>query len=166
MSRQNIINILTLNMIRMEFKDPDVLQVFDNYPEKVRAKLMFLRSMIFDTAEKIEGVGKLHETLKWGEPSYLTPETKSGSTVRINWKEPMGNSYAIYFKCTTSLVLRFKELYPDHEHRITEILSLKHTGSVMMRLNETIITIGLLLSILDPIFSKGSIPYPFQYPET
>lgn len=73
---------------------------------------MFLRKLIFDTAANTDEVGELEETLKWGGPSYLTPETKSGSTVRINWKEDLGDSYAIYFKCTSLLVPTFKELYP------------------------------------------------------
>lgn len=73
---------------------------------------MFLRRLIFETAATTEGVGELEETLKWGEPSYLTPQTKSGSTVRINWKESLGDRYAIYFKCTTPLVSTFKEMYP------------------------------------------------------
>ena len=37
---------------------------------------MFLRQLIFETAAATEVVGELEETLKWGEPSYLTPKTK------------------------------------------------------------------------------------------
>ena len=59
----------------------EVTAVFNSYPQKVKAKLLFLRQLIFDTAESIEGVGEIEETLKWGEPSYLTPISKSGSTI-------------------------------------------------------------------------------------
>jgi hypothetical protein len=72
---------------------------------------MFLRQLIFETAAATEGVGELEETLKWGEPSYLTPKTKSGSTIRINWKKSQEEQYAIYFKCTANLVPAFKEKY-------------------------------------------------------
>lgn len=96
-----------------EFDNPDVAAVFDRYPAHMREKLLFLRQLIFDTAAETNGVGALEETLKWGEPSYLTPETKSGSTVRINWKPALENQYAIYFKCTTTLVESFREKYPD-----------------------------------------------------
>ncbi|MDA1188394.1 MAG: DUF1801 domain-containing protein [Chloroflexi bacterium] len=95
------------------FDNPEVAAVFDAYPEDVRDKLLALRQLIFDTAAKTEGVGQLQETLKWGEPSYLTPESKSGSTVRINWKESLGDQYAIYFKCTSTLVNDFKQRYPN-----------------------------------------------------
>lgn len=93
-------------------ENPEVAAVFDNYPENMRKKLMFLRQLIFDTAAATDGVGELEETLKWGEPSYLTPKTKSGSTVRIDWKKSNQGQYAMYFKCTTNLVETFKEKYP------------------------------------------------------
>lgn len=92
--------------------NPQVAAVFNNYPEKMREKLMFLRHLIFETAAAAEGVGELEETLKWGEPSYLTPTTKSGSTVRVDWKQSNEGQYAMYFKCTTNLVETFREKYP------------------------------------------------------
>jgi len=92
--------------------NPQVAAVFNNYPEKMREKLMFMRQLIFGTAAATEGVGELEETLKWGEPSYLTPNTKSGSTVRIDWKQKNEEQYAMYFKCTTNLVETFREKYP------------------------------------------------------
>jgi hypothetical protein len=93
-------------------KNPDVAAVFKSYPKKIREKLMFLRKLILDTAAETKGVGEIEETLKWGEPSYLTPESKSGSTIRIDWKEKQKEQYAIYFKCTANLVIAFKEKYP------------------------------------------------------
>lgn len=59
-----------------------------------------------------KGVGALQETLKWGQPSYLTPETKSGSTIRID-RVKSSNQVAVYFHCQTDLVATFRELYPD-----------------------------------------------------
>ncbi len=93
-------------------KNPDVASVFQSYPKKIRAKLMFLRKLILETADSIEEVGEIEETLKWGEPSYLTPKTKSGSTIRINRKKDKEKQYAIYFKCTANLVPAFKEKFP------------------------------------------------------
>lgn len=92
--------------------NPEVASVFNSYPAKIRTKLMFLRKLIFDTAAEIEGVGELEETLKWGEPSYLTPKTKSGSTVRIAWKMSQKEQYSIFFKCTANLIPTFREKFP------------------------------------------------------
>lgn len=86
---------------------------FDTYPEKIRKKLLFLRQLILDTASSIEEVGDLEETLKWGEPSYLTTTSKSGSTIRINKMKTGDDLYAIYFKCTADLVPAFRGKYPD-----------------------------------------------------
>ncbi|MGI9414318.1 MAG: hypothetical protein ACR2PM_11650 [Hyphomicrobiales bacterium] len=53
-------------------QDPDVRAVFDSYPKQTRDRLLALRGLILDTAARTEGVGALEETLKWGQPSYLT----------------------------------------------------------------------------------------------
>ena len=99
-------------MARASVSDPAVDAVFSAYPKPVKAKLLALRRLIFDTAKATEGVGALEETLKWGQPSYLTPETKSGSTIRIDRLKSSANQYAVYFHCQTDLVETFREMYP------------------------------------------------------
>jgi len=89
---------------------PEVEQVFNNYPDLVRKKLLFLRRLIIETAKEIDDLEQIEETLKWGEPSYLT---QKGSTIRIDWKEKKPDQYAMYFKCTSKLVPTFKAVYPD-----------------------------------------------------
>lgn len=91
----------------------DVAEVFDSYPPVIRRKLLFLRKLIQDTAAATEGVGELEEALRWGEPSYLTTQTKSGSTVRLNRVKATEDRYAIYFNCNTTLVETFRQMYPD-----------------------------------------------------
>jgi hypothetical protein len=98
---------------RAGFSDPAVGAVFNAYPKPVKAKLLALRRLIFDTASATKGVGALQETLKWGQPSYITVETKSGSTIRIDRVKSAANQYAIYFHCQTDLVATFRELYPS-----------------------------------------------------
>ena len=63
-----------------------------------------------DAASETEGVDGLEETLKWGEPSYLT---RGGSTVRMDRKDKSPDRYAIYFNCNTPLVETFKRIYGD-----------------------------------------------------
>ena len=95
-----------------KIKNPKVAAVFKAYPEKVKNKLFFLRQLIIKTASSMEGVGELEETLRWGEPSYITSKTKTGSTIRIDWKESRKEQYEMYFHCTTNLVSAFREKYP------------------------------------------------------
>ena len=95
------------------FQCDAVKRHFDVYPQGIRQKMLYLRRLIFEVAASTEGVGSLQETLKWREPSYLTVETKSGSTVRMDWKSSMPDQYALYFNCKTTLVDTFKEIYGD-----------------------------------------------------
>lgn len=77
---------------------------------------MRLRELIFEVAARTAGVGELTETLRWGEPAYLTAQSRSGSTVRIAWKKSAPDSYAMYFICTTRLVDTFRSWF-QHELR-------------------------------------------------
>jgi hypothetical protein len=87
--------------------------VFDACPGPVRTKLKALRRLILDTARTTRGVGRIEEALKWGQPSYLTAETGSGSTIRIDRVKAADNQVAVFFHCQTGLVDTFRELYPD-----------------------------------------------------
>ncbi len=91
-----------------EFKNKEVEEVFNNYPQEMREKLMLLRKLVIETASKSERIFTLEETLKWGEPSYIT---KNGSTIRMDWKKSKPDQYALYFNCKTKLVDTFKERY-------------------------------------------------------
>jgi Domain of unknown function (DU1801) len=94
------------------FANADVAAAFKSYPADVRRRLMDLRELVFETAAGTDGVGALTEALKWGQPSFLTEETGSGTTVRIDGLKK-SDGYAIYFHCQSGLVGQFKELYPD-----------------------------------------------------
>ena len=94
------------------FADPAVAAVFAACPAGTRKRLLALRALVLDVAAKTEGVGPLTETLKWGQPSYLTEETKSGTTVRID-RLKKGDGYALYVHCQSGLVPKFRELYSD-----------------------------------------------------
>ena len=91
---------------------PEVEAVFASYPPQIKAKLLFLRQLIYETAVSIEDLGTIEETLKWGEPSYLTPQSKLGSTIRMGWKASSPAQYSMFFKCTANLVPAFKERFP------------------------------------------------------
>lgn len=92
--------------------DPAVAAVFDSYPAPLRAQLLVLRDMIYQTAAATEGVGPLEETLKWGQVSYLTQASGSGTTVRLDRDKATGQP-ALYVNCKTDLLSRYRTLYPD-----------------------------------------------------
>jgi len=95
--------------IKPAFKEMSVKDVFDSYPAVPAKKLLFLRALIFKVATEI-GIEALEETLKWGEPSYLS---KNGSTIRLAWRQSRPHQYGIFFNCKTSLIETFKEVFGD-----------------------------------------------------
>ncbi len=97
-------------MMQTTMQNPEVAAVFDSYPENLRSKMMFVRQLIYETASETPSVGEIEETLKWGQPSYLTP---TGSTIRI---DRVGEQVAMYFICRTTLVETFRQIYPMEFH--------------------------------------------------
>ena len=95
------------------FIDPQVEAVFSTYPDQLKRELLHLRQLIFDTASEQELVGELEETLKWGQPSYLTPKSKSGTTIRIDQDRSKPIQYGMYVHCQTSLLATYREYYSD-----------------------------------------------------
>lgn len=82
-------------------------------PDDLNGKLMALRKLILQTATENPAIGPLEETLKWGEPSFLTSATKSGTTIRINRHNKDDSQYAMYVHCQTDLLDRYRQLYGD-----------------------------------------------------
>ncbi len=110
--------------------NPEVTLIFNNYPDHVKQQMFNLRALIIETAEAIEGLTYLEETLKWGEPSYLT---KKGSTIRIDWKSKNPDQYAMYFQCTSKLIPTFKSIFPS-------TFNFEGTRAIVFKIGEVIPT--------------------------
>ena len=95
------------------FQDPAVEAAFAAYPEPVYSRLMHLRRLILETAAENSAVGPLEEALRWGQPSYLATQSKSGSTLRIDQVKGEPSRYALYFNCKTDLGATFRDLYGE-----------------------------------------------------
>jgi hypothetical protein len=92
---------------------PQVAAAFGLFPGATRTRLLEIRTLLFSVAESTEGVGAVTETLKWGEPAYLTAATRSGSTIRLGWNRDHADDCAVLFHCRTTLVETFRERFPD-----------------------------------------------------
>ncbi|OJJ11985.1 hypothetical protein BKI51_09995 [Alphaproteobacteria bacterium AO1-B] len=93
--------------------DIDALSVIEREPPDIRDGLLELRRLILETAAETDGAGKIVETLKWGQPSYLTEKPKSGTTIRIASDGSELGDIALYVSCNTSLVSEWRGLFPD-----------------------------------------------------
>jgi Domain of unknown function (DU1801) len=107
--------------------------------------------MIFDAAKALPAIGELEETLKWGEPAYITSQTKSGSLVRLGWKAKDPTNIRVLFHCQTNLVETFKTLFADE-------LVFEGNRAIMVKVNEPLPKQALRLCIeaaLTYRLSKG-----------
>lgn len=108
----------------------DVSRAFDAFPAPMRKRLLQVRDLIFATAAAHDEVGRLSETLKWGEPAYLTEATGSGSTIRLGRLKGSEHA-AILFNCKTTLIDTFRDRFPDQfEYRQTRALLLPVAGKL------------------------------------
>lgn len=87
----------------------DVDAAFEAMPKARRDDLLGLRRIILELGEELD-VGPLTETLKWGEPAYLTEATKAGTTIRLGLRD---DGPAVFFNCNTTLVEGFRADFPD-----------------------------------------------------
>ncbi len=91
--------------------DPKIDEAIAAYPKPVRKGLLALRNLILETARETPGVGELTEGLRWGQPSFMTQATGSGSTIRIDGQRNSPDKFAIFFHCRTGLVDQFRSIY-------------------------------------------------------
>ena len=120
--------------------NPEVKTKFDSYPDHIKLKMMELRGLIYEVAESTEGAGKLDETLKWGEPAYLPKNPKSGTTIRIDWKEKDPNQLAMYVSCNTSLV-------DSYRSRFDGKLSFEGDRAVILPIDKPLQKVELMICI-------------------
>ncbi|WP_417612429.1 DUF1801 domain-containing protein [Parasphingorhabdus sp.] len=83
------------------------------FPQALTEKLIQLRGLILDVARDDPAIGPLEETLKWGEPAFLTTATGSGTTVRVHRHKCSTDTYALFVHCQTDLIDRYRHLYKD-----------------------------------------------------
>ncbi|MCC1491099.1 DUF1801 domain-containing protein [Cognatishimia sp. F0-27] len=88
-----------------------VQNAFDAFPAHSRAPLQALRAMIFETAADMPEIGPVEETLKWGQPAYITPKTRAATTLRLG--VPKTADYALFVPCQSRVILDAQALFGD-----------------------------------------------------
>ncbi|WP_305985636.1 DUF1801 domain-containing protein [Roseibium sp. MMSF_3544] len=93
-------------------KARQTLDLIGSYPEPVRGGLRRLREIILETAASTEDAGTLEETLKWGQPSFVSVKPRTGTTIRIDRDKTDAGDVALFVNCQTSLVSDWRTLFP------------------------------------------------------
>ncbi|MBL4766810.1 MAG: DUF1801 domain-containing protein [Rhodobacteraceae bacterium] len=100
-------------MIR-PFPSTDIKAAFDVPDKQARKGLLTLRELVFNVANDLPQIGEITEALRWGQPSYLTLQTKSGSTLRLGI--PKSGGFALFVHCQTSLISDFHAAFPNDKN--------------------------------------------------
>ena len=95
------------------FASAEIATVFDTFSENSQPVLLALRRLVFETAQTDPRIGQVEEALRWGQPSYLTPVTKSGTTIRLGASN--GECAALFVHCRTTLMSDFRAAFPDQD---------------------------------------------------
>lgn len=90
-----------------------VFHVFETYPAPAKDLLLRVRTLLYETADSLPEAGRITETLKWGEPAYLTSAPKSGTTIRLAWSPKRPDSAGIFVNCQTTLLDEWRTLYGE-----------------------------------------------------
>ena len=90
---------------------PELRKVFDEFESDVKAGVLGLRALIFEEASNLPQIGKLEEVLRWGQPSYITPEKRAATTLRLG--APKTGGFAIYAHCQSNVISDFVTLFPS-----------------------------------------------------
>ncbi len=84
--------------------------VFARASERQRVSMTALRELVQNVAAEVEA-GPLTETLKWGQPSWLTEATGAGTTLRMGTVD--ADRVALFVHCQTDLVDRYRTQFPE-----------------------------------------------------
>jgi hypothetical protein len=93
------------------FASADIAAAFDIPDKQARKGLLTLRDLIFEVGDDVPQIGKIKEALRWGQPAYPTPETKSGSTLRLGI--PKSGGFALFVHCQTTLISDYRAAFPS-----------------------------------------------------
>ncbi|AHD02768.1 DUF1801 domain-containing protein [Leisingera methylohalidivorans] len=92
------------------YSSPEIEAAFAVFDPLAREGLLRLRQLIFRTAAETPEAGRVEEVLRWGQPSFITPETKTGSAIRLG--VPKGARFALFVHCQSRLIPEFAAVFP------------------------------------------------------
>lgn len=94
----------------VKFEDKAIAEVFETFPPDTQSGLLKLRALIFDVASETPEIGRLQEVLRWGQPSYITPDKKSATTIRLGTHKQA--RFAIFAHCQSNVISDYATRFP------------------------------------------------------
>ncbi|WP_240514077.1 DUF1801 domain-containing protein [Paramylibacter kogurei] len=93
-------------MMKYPFSDPQIEQIFADFPSDSRLHLIELRQLIFSTGATLSHVSKIDECLRWGQPSYVSP---IGTALRLG--VPKSGGFGIFAHCQSNVISNFAQTF-------------------------------------------------------
>lgn len=87
-------------------------EVIAAWPDPAQEAARRISGLIHEEAARAD-VGPLTETLKWGEPAFLTEQSKAGTTIRLAWKPKRAEVLQVLVHCQTPLIDEWRGRFPD-----------------------------------------------------
>lgn len=134
---------MMLSKIKPELS-AEMRAAFEQFDQAICLKLLEVRSMIFEIAASRENIGAITETLKWGQPSYLTEQTKSGTTIRLGAVKDRPDKFGIYVHCQTNLIESFRQMFGDE-------IGFEKNRAVVLSVDEKLPTDIISICILEAL---------------
>jgi hypothetical protein len=86
-----------------------VADAFTAFPPQVRLRMLLLRTQIYLAADESQ-TAPVAESLKWGQPSYLT---STGTPIRLGWKADRPDTCQALVHCQTDLISQWRMIFRD-----------------------------------------------------
>ncbi|WP_300031186.1 hypothetical protein [uncultured Roseobacter sp.] len=81
------------------------------WPAPARRAFEDIRTTVLDAASEVPDL-RVVETLKWGEPSWLPENRRTGSTLRAAWKPALPDQISLFVNCNSAISATILEIYP------------------------------------------------------
>lgn len=88
-----------------------LLELIASWPAPAQHATWACRTLFHEIAREND-LGRLSESLKWGQPAWRPERPRTGSTLRLNWSPAAVDHLAFYVDCKTDLAARMQHLYP------------------------------------------------------
>lgn len=97
--------------IQTDHAPAPLLAHIKHWPDAAQARLWACRALFHQIAQDAK-VGRLDETLKWGQPSWRPVAPRTGSTLRAGWHSDRAQMLSLFVDCKTDLAARMRDFYP------------------------------------------------------
>lgn len=94
------------------FKNKDITDIFEGFSSNIRRNLLRIRDIIYEEALSNSCVDELEESLKWGQPSYVS-KNKAGTPIRLGLEKKSPGTFGLYVNCSTNLIETVRHMYGD-----------------------------------------------------